>query len=198
VTPGLERETGLRQRLSTFDSRRRFRRRVRQRLHDNATRLGSVERAVRWQERVARPLGVDMRHPLLDHRLVPAVLRMPPEAHFRAGRTKALLRRAMVGRLPESVRTRRGKTWFTEFVTAGLVGASGWIEPLLREPLVETLGFVDGNALRSSYTRSRDDGFNGLEGLFWHALTLELWLRRHLRDESSQVDDAVELGLGWR
>lgn len=201
VAAELRRSTDLRERMTSwrnFQGEHRFHRRARQILYVHAVHLGSVERAVRWQARVSRPLGVDMRHPLLDQRLVQTVLRLPPEMHFREGRTKRLLRAAMAGRLPESVRTRRDKPQFSKLVATGLANGAPWIEELLREPVSAELGFVDGKVLLSGYTRSRDEGFQGLEVPFWHALMLELWLRQHFVGGVKSLEGAAEPELGWR
>lgn len=201
VAPELRGSTDLANRMKSwrsFRGERRFQREARQNLYAYAVHLGSVGRAVRWQSRVSRPLGIDLRHPLLDQRLVQAVLQVPPEMHFGAGRTKRLLRTAMVGRLPESVRTRRDKPQFRDLVRAGLANGASWIEHVLRDPISAELGFVDGSILRSRYTGSREHGFDGLEVPFWHALTLELWLRRHFDRRECPMAATTESGLGWR
>ena len=54
--------------------------------------------------------GVDSRHPLLDKRLVEFCVRVPPDQKLRDGWPRSLVRRAMAGALPESVRLRVHKT----------------------------------------------------------------------------------------
>ncbi len=73
-----------------------------------------------WHDRGCAPFGIEVRHPLLDRRLVEYSARIPPEEIFRAGWDRIVVRRAMRGLLPEKSRLRTDKTMFTPYVEAGL------------------------------------------------------------------------------
>jgi asparagine synthase (glutamine-hydrolysing) len=60
-------------------------------------------------DRVASAIGVEPRDPFVDLQFVRFVSRLPGDQLLRHGWPKAILRRAMAGRLPASVRYRRGK-----------------------------------------------------------------------------------------
>jgi asparagine synthase (glutamine-hydrolysing) len=60
-------------------------------------------------DRVAAPLGIVPRDPFLDRRLVKFCLALPPNQIEHDGWPKIVLRRAMVGVLPDAVRWRSGK-----------------------------------------------------------------------------------------
>ena len=47
--------------------------------------------------------GVDLRHPLLDRRAVEFSLRLPPWELFSGGRSRALARRSLAGRVPDMI-----------------------------------------------------------------------------------------------
>jgi len=59
--------------------------------------------------RVASALAIEPRHPWLDRRLVSFCLSLPGEQKLGQGWPKMILRRAMLNRLPDSVRWRKGK-----------------------------------------------------------------------------------------
>ena len=64
---------------------------------------------------------IDRRHPFLfDLDLLRTVLADPPRMQFDPVRDRALLRDALVGHIPEAVRTRHAKSFFTALLPAGL------------------------------------------------------------------------------
>ena len=70
--------------------------------------------------------GLDRRHPFLhDPLLLEGVLALPPEHMFDPARDRPLLRDALAGVIPESVRTRHAKSFFTALSTEALAGAEG-------------------------------------------------------------------------
>ena len=87
----------------------------------------------------------------------------------------------MAGILPEPLRLRRHKTTFGSFVDVSLREKAGQkITSLLSSPLIVDLGLVDGAKLRSAFTAYRHGELNPDSRRVWFAITLELWLRRHL------------------
>jgi asparagine synthase (glutamine-hydrolysing) len=79
--------------------------------------------------------GIERRHPFLyDLQLLEAVLRIPPDAQFDPVRDRPLLRDALTGLIPEQVRTRHVKSYFTGLVLAGIAGdEAGLVAPLRRD-----------------------------------------------------------------
>ncbi len=75
---------------------------------------------------------IDRRHPFLyDLQLIEAVLRLPPRPQFDPSRDRPLLREALRGLIPETVRTRHMKSHFTPLVLAGIqADESELIKPL--------------------------------------------------------------------
>ena len=64
---------------------------------------------------------IDRRHPFLfDLELLQTVLAEPPELQFDPVRDRALLRDGLLGHIPEAVRTRHAKSFFTDLLAAGL------------------------------------------------------------------------------
>ncbi len=64
---------------------------------------------------------IDRRHPFLfDLELLLTALADPPEMQFDPVRDRALLRDGLLGHIPEAVRTRHAKSFFTDLLPAGL------------------------------------------------------------------------------
>jgi asparagine synthase (glutamine-hydrolysing) len=73
--------------------------------------------ADRW-----RPRGIALSHPFGDRRVMSFCMGLPYTAVKPEGRTKAVLREAMVGRLPEAVRERHGKADISEVLRRAVGG----------------------------------------------------------------------------
>lgn len=70
----------------------------------------SLPALLRFADRNSMTYGIETRLPFLDHRLIEASVELTAEDCVRDGMTKALLRDAMRGRVPERVLARRDKT----------------------------------------------------------------------------------------
>jgi len=126
---------------------------------------------------VATSFGLQLRHPLLDHRLFELAARLPSTACYRAGYHKLVLRQLMRQRLPESVSATRDKTVPVALFHRGVRGEGrSKVWPLLHDMRADALGLVDQGRLRRAFQRYLDgeDDFT-----FWRAASLEDWLRRH-------------------
>jgi asparagine synthase (glutamine-hydrolysing) len=130
--------------------------------------------------------GIELRHPFHDLRLTEYLLGVPGALLLRGRRRKCLLREAMKGILPETVRLRDTKGGFiTPFLEAfGRPGA----------PDVETLevvrrGWIDGRTLsryRSTYSRWYEEDRLAKPpalrfGVVWSAAAMDMWLRHAFR-----------------
>jgi asparagine synthase (glutamine-hydrolysing) len=132
------------------------------------------------QERNDALFGLVRRHPLHDRRLIEFALALPTDQLWRHGRTKQVLRRAMVPLLPEVVLSRTDKAEFSHlfgraiesFVTAGElqaknVAATGWLDPAgVRKAL-------------ANWEEARSHGFpqHSLPGWeLWYIIGLDIWL----------------------
>lgn len=122
--------------------------------------------------------GIELRYPLLDHRLVEFAASLPTTHTFRAVVRKIIVRNAMRGYLPDSVLNLRGKIVPTAIYHHGLKErerAKVW--PLMTNMRAADMGFVDENRLRQTY----QDYLDGRDerSYFWPTLMLEDWLRRY-------------------
>ena len=166
----LERLHGLRWFSASGDARRD---QVDNLLHPYAT-VG-LER----YDRVASRWGVDLRHPLLDLRLVELCLALPWHLKNRDGWTKYIVRRATTAMVPEMVRWRSERRDVFWAFTSAIVAE----EPACVSGVVErhrdALGtYVDLTRLREIVHRL-GDGISPIEEeSLWYAAALALWLDR--------------------
>jgi len=122
--------------------------------------------------------GIERRHPFMfDLELLLTVLRNPPELQFDPRRDRALLRDALAGVVPEAVRTRHAKSFFTGLLAAGLA-LDG---PLLAEgparadaPVRE---FVRAEPLARLLARAGDPQDVRSARRVWHVGLADAWLR---------------------
>jgi asparagine synthase (glutamine-hydrolysing) len=129
-------------------------------------------------DRASMAVGLEARVPYLDHELVAFALRLPPHLKMDGLRRKVVLRRAMRGRLPESV-LRRGKSGFNSPVSDWLRGS---LRPAMEDALARPSALVDvahptvRGLWRAHLDQRTDSGFP-----LWALLTLLLWERHVLR-----------------
>jgi asparagine synthase (glutamine-hydrolysing) len=142
----------------------------------------SVERAplplyLRLEDRNSMAHSVEARLPFLDYRLVSMLFRLAPQWKLRGPWNKYVLREAMRGCIPESVRTRADKMGFP-------VPGARWFRDVLYEPMQDLLssertrsrGLYDVNAIRRDLEKHRDGQVDVAEALFSVA-QMENWLR---------------------
>jgi asparagine synthase (glutamine-hydrolysing) len=142
-------------------------------------RCGQRVLALEIQSRLAASMGVELRHPFNDVRVVSFAARLPHSQLLRNGEIKWILREAMRGILPEIVRIRRSKAEFSH-VFVREMGAFGpgvfdW-SPLVRLGYLDQPGFATlwSDMLRACQSGAQD----GLPHAWplWNAYALNVWL----------------------
>jgi len=125
---------------------------------------------LRYEDRNSMAASVESRLPFLDYRLVELALAVPERELIRDGWTKALLREAMNGLLPERIRWRRSKLGFD----APSSRMFGDISPLVRDafqrPRVAGL-------ISPKFVLDRLDSRAALPTLAMRAILAEFWMR---------------------
>lgn len=100
-------------------------------------------------DRMSMAHGVEVRMPFMDWRLVSYVMSLPDEAKNQDGRTKAVARLAMVGRMPEGIRAGRRKVGFNSPMPEWLNGGLGvWSQAVLARPNAAFDAIVEAPRLR--------------------------------------------------
>jgi asparagine synthase (glutamine-hydrolysing) len=95
-------------------------------------------KSLRNFDRLAMAHGVESRAPFLDYRLAAYVFALPHSEKIRQGYTKVLLRDAMKGRMPDSIRLRKSKLGFEDPWYPWLTGP---LRPLVLDT-VRSAGFL--------------------------------------------------------
>jgi asparagine synthase (glutamine-hydrolysing) len=129
-------------------------------------------------DRASMACSLEVRVPLLDHRVVELVAGLPPSLKLRGLTTKYLLKRAMRGRLPEPLLARRKKGFG--------VPLGRWfraeLEPLLRDTLSPAAlgrgGLFRAAAVERLLTEHRQARADHRKKLYT-LLAFQLWADRH-------------------
>lgn len=133
------------------------------------------------QRRLAAMAGLQTRHPMLDLDLVELSLRQPPEQTLDPRFSRPVLRAAMAGLLPDSVRLRPQKALFESLIASTLRGPDGAaVKEILTAPDAEIGAYVDrkrmADELFGSEALWKKDEFRWMWQV-WRLLTAEVWLR---------------------
>jgi asparagine synthase (glutamine-hydrolysing) len=123
--------------------------------------------------------GLEVRVPLIDHRLVQRMLALPGSWKLDAGTSKPLLVRALAGQLPDKVVHRRKRGFTLPF--------EHWLREDLRPLVEETLSRIGDGALGTMISQSAarqvwDDFLHGRTSWSrpWSLYVLQCWCRQHI------------------
>lgn len=119
----------------------------------------------------------EMRFPLLYRPLVEFMFGIPLEQKMRAGDDRVLQRRALVGLLPERVRTRQDKRGPDQAFFEGLLRNSHVLDLLLDRPALVERGYVDGKVWADVVRAARFAAVPRFS-TFFATVTLELWFKQ--------------------
>jgi asparagine synthase (glutamine-hydrolysing) len=84
-----------------------------QKMYDELTHGWNTTVAIALMDAFSARLSMESRHPFFDRRLIEFLLAVPEEQRWQGAWPKTILRRAMQGVLPESIRMRQSKAEFT-------------------------------------------------------------------------------------
>jgi asparagine synthase (glutamine-hydrolysing) len=146
-------------------------------LAEEVTQPGEALGVSAQLRRGAVDAGIDRRNPFLfDLDLLTTVLSSPPAMLFEV-RDRALLRDALAGRIPEAVRSRREKSFFTGLLSGGLL-ADG---PLLLEGPscadAPVRAFVAAEALEALLRQGPAPPQSRAARRLWRVGLADAWLR---------------------
>ncbi|MCA0423787.1 MAG: asparagine synthase (glutamine-hydrolyzing) [Proteobacteria bacterium] len=131
-----------------------------------------------WEDRNAMAHGIEARVPFVDHDLVEFALSLPADLKFDGATTKAVLRDAMNGILPEATRTRQDKLGFA---TPEAQWLRGPLRPFAEEGINRTLArfpaLFDPDGLRG-FARTVLNGQGRFDFTLWRIINLGLWGER--------------------
>jgi asparagine synthase (glutamine-hydrolysing) len=130
-------------------------------------------------DRMSMAHSLEVRCPLLDHKLAEFMGTVPSRHKVRSGRTKYILRKAMAGILPDSILS-RGKQGFRvpldRWFKCGLVALA---REVLLDPRSVRRGLVDSKGVETLLMR-HEQGMTANGEQIWALLVLETWCRLFL------------------
>ncbi|MCH2123045.1 MAG: asparagine synthase-related protein [Pirellulaceae bacterium] len=146
-------------------------------------------------------VGVEVRSPLLDRRIVELALERPRWERASGPETKRLLRKSMHGLLPDHVLApRRSRTGITISYSRRSMKSAypAMFSELLDAPLMlEEMGIVDSAELNDSVNKYMRNGGEYLRVALFHTLQAELWLRAQFRpSQQFKIESLVNRRAG--
>ncbi len=128
-------------------------------------------------DRASMAVGLEVRVPLLDHRLVELCWSLPRRMKLRDGVRKWLLRRLLYRHVPRDL-VERPKKGFGIPLDAWLRGPlRDWAEDLLSERSLRSAGVLEPEPIRRVWSHHLA-GFYDSKRPLWNALMLQAWCRR--------------------
>jgi asparagine synthase (glutamine-hydrolysing) len=120
----------------------------------------------------------EYRYPYLDRDLVDYLHRIPRDQLVRPGRRRSLMRRALVGIVPDQVLERRRKASLIRGPLVSLQRSEQAIRAIFDASLLRELGLIDATSINETLAVIT----RGTEPRWWPAIlkatTLEFWLQR--------------------
>jgi asparagine synthase (glutamine-hydrolysing) len=158
-------------------------------LHDSLVRQTlsvSLPALLRYEDRNSMAWSIESRVPFLDYRLVELLAGLPDEAKLRRGVTKVVLRDALKGIIPESVRARTDKMGF---VTPEEVWLRQSARTWFRRGVEEAIEICPHFFNRDRLLKLVDDmifGKTEFSFLPWRVLCFGRWVDRQNREQRLQ------------
>lgn len=132
-------------------------------------------------DRVSMAVSLEVRVPLLDHRVAEFAWRLPRRFKVRDGETKWLLRQILYRRVPRAL-VERPKMGFSVPIDRWLRGAlRGWAEDLLSVDSLRESGALNPKVARAQWERFKANGAGVSAMGIWALLNFQAWQRRWLR-----------------
>jgi asparagine synthase (glutamine-hydrolysing) len=143
------------------------------------------------QDQMSMAASIESRVPFLDHKLVEFAAALPAKMKLRGLQTKYILRRAMAGRLPKEILTRK-KMGFPVPIGAWLRGPSNHVlEEYVLSERACARGVFNQGYVRELVARHRA-GENHSERL-WALINFEIWQRNFFDGERMREPETESL-----
>lgn len=145
--------------------------------HLSTLSAGALPYALESIERFASFWGIEVRHPFCDSQLAEFALSVPAQLKLRGGVSRYVIREALAGVLPETVRTRSGKGDLSSVSERGLLKyEADAIASLATNGELEHNPYVDAGAVRSAVDDVLEREDSASLSVVWQTLLLTRWL----------------------
>lgn len=148
-----------------------------QRQIDDLT-IFSVPSLLRYEDRNSMAWSIESRVPFLDYRLAEFLVGLPTDFKLREGKTKSVMRAAMVGTIPAAVLNRRDKMGFVTPQSIWMAGKLG--ERMIGEIAQSSMlaNFIDTKAIVTDWNRADASRRNTIQGSVFRAGLFAIWAKR--------------------
>ncbi|TKR56513.1 asparagine synthase (glutamine-hydrolyzing) [Allopusillimonas ginsengisoli] len=137
---------------------------------------GSLPALLHVEDRTSMAASIESRVPLLDHRIVEFMAKIPPNIKFAGGRMKHLFKESVRNTVPKQIFDRKDKMGFPTPMTQWTKGvANEFVRDILMSKRVRERGIYNVAAIESAITSEKEFG-----RVVWGLLCLELWHRIYI------------------
>ena len=133
---------------------------------------------LRADDRNVASFGMRSCYPFLDHRIIELCFALPSVLNYKDGVTKQVLRKAMKGIIPETIRNRTAKvSWNAPSTEWFRTEWANFVNDLIGSASFRQRGIYDHNRVQSIFEEHRG-GFADHAGFLWQMINVEMWLRQ--------------------
>jgi asparagine synthetase B (glutamine-hydrolysing) len=153
---------------------------------------------LRYADRSSMAHSREVRLPLLDRRVAEFAYSLPAAFLYRDGASKAILRRALAGTVPDRILARRDKVGFEPPQAQWLCQPEfrERICDVLLDPVARARGLYDSGVIETDARAGRWRDSDAI----WRALNAELWLRSLVQSDRTGIPEASRAAgpsTGW-
>jgi asparagine synthase (glutamine-hydrolysing) len=144
----------------------------------NFLQTGKTQLVFEFYDHAAAAVGVESRHPFMDKRLIEYCLALPSSQSFQQGWPRWILRQAMAGTVPDSVRWRAGKGNMQHTLMRGVMERDSKTAESLRQDLTQASDFInvqEATRLFHSMDKLTSHGW----AMLMQILSLAHWLKEN-------------------
>ncbi|HCJ59077.1 MAG TPA: asparagine synthase (glutamine-hydrolyzing) [Clostridiaceae bacterium] len=134
----------------------------------------SLPALLRYEDKNSMAFSIETRLPFLDYRIVEFAKQVPNKYKLQGGWSKSILRDAMKGVLPDSIRLRKDKMGFATAEKKWLLDQSEFFRSIFNQRKFLSSKYINPSLVyKDFYDIINSNSYNHL----WRWIRLELWMR---------------------
>lgn len=149
--------------------------RTTRRAHADSLQCGMIETALETYNHACAEFGIETRFPFADKRVVEFCLAIPGSQKISQGYTRAIVRRAMAGYVPDAVRWRSDKGDLSWSFLSGFAQSASLVDSLIQSSKDFLHQFIDLSYVDRVLSRVRRGTVTEAEAELFHIAVLAAW-----------------------